>query len=288
MINKLVIFGVGLIGGSLALALKKANYCEQIVGCSRKPEGLQKAVELGVIDSYTLDPAEAVKGADMILLAVPMGAMASVLSAIKGHTEANAVITDAGSAKASVVAAAESVYGVIPENFVPGHPIAGAEKSGVEAALVGLYVDHKVIVTPLPQTSRDAEQRVIGMWEAAGAEVESMAVEKHDRVLAATSHLPHALAFALVDTLSRSEVSKDIFHYAAGGFRDFTRIASSDPVMWRDICLENRQAILESIEAFQENLNGLHEMVSEADSDGIMDMFTNAKSARDAFMKKQS
>lgn len=288
MINKLVIFGVGLIGGSLALALKKANYCGQIIGCSRKPEGLQKAVELGVIDGYTLDPAEAVKGADMILLAVPMGAMASVLSAIKGHTEAYAIITDAGSAKASVIAAAESVYGVIPENFVPGHPIAGAEKSGVEAALVGLYVDHKVIVTPLPHTSRDAEKRVIGMWEAAGAEVESMAVEKHDRVLAATSHLPHVLAFALVDTLSRSDVSEDIFHYAAGGFRDFTRIASSDPVMWRDICLENRQAILESIEAFQENLNGLHEMVSDADSDGIMDMFTNAKSARDAFMKNQS
>ena len=288
MIKKLVIFGVGLIGGSLALALKRANYCEQIVGCSRQQVGLQKAVELGVIDSYTLDPVEAVKDADMILLAVPMGAMASVLSSIKGHTEANVVITDAGSAKASVVAAAESVYGVIPDNFVPGHPIAGAEKSGVEAALVDLYDDHKVIVTPLPHTSREAEQRVIAMWQAAGAEVESMDVEKHDRVLAATSHLPHALAFSLVDTLSHSEVSEDIFHYAAGGFRDFTRIASSDPVMWRDICLENRQAILESIEAFQKNLSYLHEMVSESDSAGIMDMFTHAKSARDAYMKNQS
>lgn len=288
MIKKLVIFGVGLIGGSLALALKRANYCEAIVGCSRNPEGLKKAVELGVIDSYTLDPAEAVKGADMILLAVPMGAMASVLSSIKGHTETDAVITDAGSAKASVVTAAESVYGVIPDNFVPGHPIAGAEKSGVEAALVGLYDNHKVIVTPLPHTRRDAEQRVIEMWEKAGAEVESMDVKNHDRVLAATSHLPHALAFALVDTLSHSEVSDDIFHYAAGGFRDFTRIASSDPVMWRDICLENRDAILESIEAFQKNLSGLHDMVSEADSDGIMDMFSHAKSARDAYMKKQS
>ena len=288
MIKKLVIFGVGLIGGSLALALKRANFCEQIIGCSRQQAGLEKAVELGVIDSYTLNPVEAVKGADMILLAVPMGAMASVLSSIKGHTEANVVITDAGSAKASVVAAAESVYGVIPDNFVPGHPIAGAEKSGVEAALVDLYDDHKVIVTPLPHTSREAEQRVIAMWQAAGAEVESMDVEKHDRVLAATSHLPHALAFSLVDTLSHSEVSEDIFHYAAGGFRDFTRIASSDPVMWRDICLENRQAILESIEAFQKNLSYLHEMVSESDSAGIMDMFTHAKSARDAYMKNQS
>ncbi|PWQ99083.1 prephenate dehydrogenase/arogenate dehydrogenase family protein [Leucothrix pacifica] len=288
MIKKLVIFGVGLIGGSLALALKRANYCEEIVGCSRQASGLEKAVELGVIDRYTLDPAEAVKDADMILLAVPMGAMASVLSAIKGHTSADAVITDAGSAKASVVAAAESVYGTVPENFVPGHPIAGAEKSGVEAALIDLYVDHKVIVTPLAHTSRDAELRVIAMWEAAGADVESMDVENHDRVLAATSHLPHALAFALVDTLSRSEVSEDIFHYAAGGFRDFTRIASSDPVMWRDICLENRDAILESIEAFQKNLSSLHDMVAESDSSGIMDMFSHAKSARDAYLKKQS
>lgn len=288
MLNKLTIFGVGLIGGSLALALKKANYCKEIVGCSRQVAGLEKAVELGVIDGYTLDPAEAVKGADMILLAVPMGAMASVLSAIKGHTEADAVITDAGSAKASVVAAAASVFGEIPGNFVPGHPIAGAEKSGVEAAQVGLYVDHKVIVTPLPQTDSEAEQRVMNMWRAAGAEVESMDVEKHDRVLAATSHLPHALAFTLVDTLSQSDVSTDIFRYAAGGFRDFTRIASSDPVMWRDICLENRLAILESIEAFQEHLGGLHEQVSQGDSTGIMDMFSRAKSIRDDFMKNQS
>ena len=288
MIKKLVIFGVGLIGGSLAMALKKANYCESIIGCSRNAESLQKAKELGVIDDYTLDPINAVKDADMILLAVPMGAMGSVLQSFKGHIEAGAVVTDAGSAKASVVAAAREVFGEIPPYFVPAHPIAGREKSGVEAAIVDLYVAHKVIVTPLQETDADAEQRVIAMWQAAGAEVESMAVEKHDQVLAATSHLPHVLAYSLVDTLSHSDASDAIFHYAAGGFRDFTRIASSDPVMWRDICLENRDAILASMEEFQANLQILHQQVSDADSDGIMKTFSHAKAVRDDYMKKQS
>ena len=288
MIKKLVIFGVGLIGGSLAMALKKANYCETIVGCSRNIESLEKAKALGVVDDYTLDPVVAVKGADMILLAVPMGAMGSVLASIKDHIEIGAVVTDAGSAKASVVAAARAVFGEIPPYFVPAHPIAGREKSGVTAALADLYVDHKVIVTPLPETDAEAEQKVIKMWEAAGAEVESMAVEKHDHVLAATSHLPHVLAYSLVDTLSHSEVSDAIFHYAAGGFRDFTRIASSDPVMWRDICLENRDAILGSIEALQANLQVLHQQIADADSNGIMDTFSHAKAVRDDYMKNQS
>ena len=288
MIKKLVVFGVGLIGGSLAMALKKANYCEEIIGCSRSLEGLQKAKQLGVIDDYTLDPIAAVKGADMILLAVPMGAMGAVLQSIKGHIETDAVVTDAGSAKGSVVAAARAVFGEIPPFFVPAHPIAGKEKSGVESAVVDLFVEHKVIVTPLAETNRNAEQRVTAMWQAAGAEVESMTVEKHDQVLAATSHLPHVLAYSLVDTLSHSDVSDAIFHYAAGGFRDFTRIASSDPVMWRDICLENRDAILQSIEAFQANLQVLHQQVSDADSAAIMDTFSHAKCVRDDYMKNQS
>ena len=288
MINKLVIFGVGLIGGSLALALREANYCKTVVGCSRNVENLEKAVELGVIDSYSLDPVEAVKGADMILLAVPMGAMASVLSSINGHLEPGAIVTDAGSAKGSVVAAAKSVFGNIPDYFVPAHPIAGREKSGVEAAIVDLYVDHKVIVTPLPETSVEAEQKVTKMWQAAGAHVESMDVETHDQVLAATSHLPHVVAYSLVDTLSKSDASDAIFQYAAGGFRDFTRIASSDPTMWRDICLENRDAILKSLEELQANMQILHEQISASDSDGIMETFTHAKSVRDAYMKKQS
>lgn len=288
MIKKLAIFGVGLIGGSLALALKQRHYCEQIVGCSRDEANLKRACELGVVDSYTLDPIEAVKGADMIVLAVPMGAMRSVLQSIKGHTEPDAIITDAGSSKASVVAAAREVFGEIPSYFVPAHPIAGREQSGVEAAIPDLYENHKVIVTPLPETDPEAEQRVTQMWQASGATVESMDVLKHDKVLAATSHLPHVLAFSLVDTLSHSKASDAIFHYAAGGFRDFTRIASSDPVMWRDICLENRDAILESIEYFQENLQQLHDQVAAADSDGILGVFSHAKSVRDAYMKNQS
>lgn len=288
MINKLVIFGVGLIGGSLALALKEKNYCRQIVGCSRDEANLKRACELGVVDSYTLDPVEAVKGADMILLAVPMGAMKSVLQSIKGHTEPDAIITDAGSSKSSIVKAASEVFGDIPPYFVPAHPIAGREKSGVDAAIAHLYVNHKVIVTPLPETDPEAELKVTQMWQASGAVVESMGVLKHDKVLAATSHLPHVLAFALVDTLSQSKASDAIFHYAAGGFRDFTRIASSDPVMWRDICIENRDAILESIEDFQQNLQQLRDQVAAADSDAILDVFTHAKSVRDAYMKNQS
>ena len=214
--------------------------------------------------------------------------MASVLASIYGHLEPGAVVTDAGSAKGSVVLAAKSVFGIIPDYFVPAHPIAGREKSGVEAAIVDLYVDHKVIVTPLPETSAEAELKVTEMWQAAGAKVESMDVETHDQVLAATSHLPHVVAYSLVDTLSKSDASDAIFQYAAGGFRDFTRIASSDPTMWRDICLENRDAILTSLEELQENLQTLHEQISSSDSDGIMKTFTHAKSVRDAYMKKQS
>jgi prephenate dehydrogenase len=288
MINKLVIFGVGLIGGSLALALREAGYCKSIVGCSRNVGNLETAVELGVIDSYSLDPVEAVKGADMILLAVPMGAMAAVLGSIHGHLESDAIVTDAGSAKGSVVDAAKSVVGEIPLYFVPAHPIAGREKSGVEAAIVDLYVNHKVIVTPLSETSTDAERKVTEMWQAAGATVESMDVETHDQVLAATSHLPHVVAYSLVDTLSKSDASDAIFQYAAGGFRDFTRIASSDPTMWRDICLENRDAILKSLEELQANMQILHEQISSADSESIMDTFTHAKSVRDEYMKNQS
>jgi prephenate dehydrogenase len=197
-------------------------------------------------------------------------------------------VTDAGSAKASVVEAAKSVFGNVPDYFVPAHPIAGREKSGVEAAITDLYVDHKVIVTPLPETSPEATQKVTAMWQATGAVVESMEVELHDQVLAATSHLPHVVAYSLVDTLSKSDASDEIFQYAAGGFRDFTRIASSDPTMWRDICLENRDAILMSLEALQANMQTLHEQISNADSDGIMETFTHAKSVRDDYMKNQS
>jgi len=245
MIKKLAIFGVGLIGGSLAMALKKSNVCEKIVGCSRKATHLERAFELGVIDEFTLDPVEAVADADMVLLAVPLGAMQPLLEKIADHLLPGAVVTDAGSSKASVVAAADKAFGSVPEYFVPGHPIAGREKSGVDAALEDLFVDHKVILTPLPNTLPSAVERVTKMWQATGAKVQILGVEQHDRVLAATSHLPHVVAYSLVETVSKTDCVDQIFEYAAGGFRDSSRVASSDPVMWRDVCLENRAAILD-------------------------------------------
>lgn len=283
MIKKLTIFGVGLIGGSLALALKNAGYCETIVGCSRSESHLQRAVELGVIDSYTLDAKEAVKGADVILLAVPMRAIPTILSEIAEHIEADAIITDAGSAKGSVIAAAKNAFnGVLPPNFVPGHPIAGREKSSVEAAIVDLYLGQKVILTPTIETSAEAFFKIKKMWQATGAIVETLAVKHHDDVLAATSHLPHVLAYSLVNTLSKSDYGDAVFDYAAGGFKSFSRIASSDPVMWRDICLENKDSILAALNDFQQDLSDLSEAISREDADQLEKTFVNAKKTRDA------
>lgn len=286
MIKQLCIFGVGLIGGSLALALKKQGYCQHIVGCSRNEENLQKALELGVIDAYYLDPKQAVKQADIILLAVPMGAMPALLERIKPHLRNDAIITDAGSTKGSVVEAVQSVYGTDFDRFVPGHPIAGREQSGVEAALDDLYVDRRVILTPLPITDAVAVARITAMWETTGALVEQLSVDAHDNILAATSHLPHVLAFNLVDTLSDMDECEDIFRYAAGGFRDFTRIASSDPVMWRDICLNNRDAILSMIQLHQQKLSQLADLLVTDQGDEILSIFEHAKQSRDVFVKK--
>lgn len=284
MIKKLVIFGVGLIGGSLALVLKQANYCQNIVGCGRNAENLQKAVDLGVIDSYTLDPQIAVQGADMVLLAVPMGAMQALLESIKPALPAEAVLTDAGSTKGSIVAEVEQVFGQDYRRFVPGHPIAGREKSGVEAAIADLYVNKRVILTPLAQTDADAIAKVEAMWQATGAVLESMPYDLHDQVLAATSHLPHILAFSLVDTLLNMPMREDIFRYAAGGFRDFTRIASSDPVMWRDICLSNKDALLAVIAQLQHNLGDFAAMIEQQDGQGLHTRMSRAKQARDNYI----
>lgn len=284
MISKLVIFGVGLIGGSLALALREADYCRRIVGCSRNAAHLQKAVDLGVIDSFTLDPAEAVRDADMVLLAVPMGAMGVLLRKISSALPPDAILTDAGSTKGSVVAEVAAVFGADYARFVPGHPIAGREKSGVEAAIPDLYQERRVILTPLPHTDADAVAKVESMWAVTGAILEKMPVELHDQVLAATSHLPHVLAFALVDTLLNMPQREDILRYAAGGFRDFTRIASSDPVMWRDICLTNSSAILSMIAAFQQNLAEFAAMIEKQDSEGLHQRMETAKQARDNYV----
>lgn len=281
MIERLTVFGVGLIGGSFAAALKRANKVGEVVGCGRNEANLQLAVELDVIDRYELDPAQAVQGADMIMLTTPLGAMRSVLAAAKSGLRDDVIITDGGSAKRSVVSAVEAVFGECPARFVPGHPIAGAEQSGVRAVRPDLYQQHRVILTPLAHTDPAATAVVTDCWEAAGAVVSTMDVEHHDEVLAATSHLPHVLAYALVDALVQMEDRREIFAYAAGGFRDFTRIASSDPVMWRDICVANRDAILPVIEQYCADLEQLKSAIADEDGEFLLDVFSRAKHARD-------
>ena len=283
MINRLCVIGVGLIGGSLARALRAAGYCGEVIGAGRDPAHLQQAVDLGVIDRFETEPGKAVAGADMVLLAVPLGAMGGVFAAIRGHLAEGAVLTDAGSAKVSIIDAARSAFGRVPGYFVPGHPIAGTENSGVAASLPDLYRGRRVILTPLEDTDPTAVSRVRTMWEAAGARVSEMEPLHHDAVLAATSHLPHVLAFTLVDSLARLGDREEIFAYAAGGFRDFTRIASSDPVMWRDICLANGDAIRRMIDRYIDDLRAINKAVSEHDGNRLLEIFTSAKQARDRF-----
>ncbi|HID50148.1 MAG TPA: prephenate dehydrogenase/arogenate dehydrogenase family protein, partial [Chromatiales bacterium] len=258
----------------------------EVVGGGRDPAHLQKAVELGILDRYETDPARAVAGADMVVLAVPLGAMEGLMRNIAPVLGPDTVLTDVGSAKGSVVKAAQAVFGELPPGFVPGHPIAGTEKSGVTAAFPELYRERRVILTPLPTSAQAAVRKVRAMWEACGAHVVEMGVEHHDEVLAATSHLPHMLAYALVDTLARMDDSQEIFDFAAGGFRDFTRIASSDPDMWHDICLANHDALVKMLEAFSDDLRLLADAVRRADSGFLKETFTRAKQARDAFCDK--
>ena len=284
MIERLCIVGVGLIGGSLARALREANAVREIVGASRDAEHLQRAVDLGVIDRFDTDIAAAVQGADMVFLSVPLGAMRKVLTLIKGSLPDHAVVTDGGSAKSCVVTDVAAVWGEVPAWFVPGHPIAGTERSGVEASFAELYRGKRVILTPTASTAADALQRVRAMWEATGAVVKEMDVQHHDEVLAATSHLPHVLAFGLVDSLDRLEEHDDIFKYAAGGFRDFSRIASSSPEMWRDICLSNAEALTPILDNFILELQRLSEVIRQKDGEHLLKVFADAKKARDSYV----
>jgi len=283
VIRRLCVIGVGLIGGSLARALRAAGQVDEIVGSSRNAAHLQRAVDLGVIDRFDTDPVAAVQGADMVFVSVPLGAMGAVFATIKDSLDAGAVVTDAGSAKSCVVADVRRAVGEMPPWFVPGHPIAGTEQSGVEASFAQLYQGRRVILTPVQETDSAALARVRAMWEAAGAVVNEMDVAHHDEVLAATSHLPHVLAFALVESLARMSEQREIFEYAAGGFRDFTRIASSDPVMWRDICLANAEAILAMIDRFEEDIAVLAAAIRDNDGERLRAIFQDAKAARDAF-----
>ena len=282
-VQQITIIGVGLIGGSFASALKK-NGCEaEIVGCGRSLENLQKGVELGIIDRFESSIDVAVRGSELILLAVPVGSINKILPQLQSAIDTGAIVTDVGSTKGSVVDAVRNAFGDVPPRFIPGHPIAGTEKSGVEAAFPELFDNRRIILTPLESSDSEALEVVRNLWLQTGAEVSEMSVQRHDAVLAATSHLPHMLAFTLVDTLANLQEHDDIFRYAAGGFRDFTRIASSDPQMWHDICLNNKDALLSIIERFQSDLQGLTQSIRDGDGDAVRKKFERAKRERDAY-----
>ncbi|OQW40429.1 MAG: prephenate dehydrogenase [Proteobacteria bacterium SG_bin4] len=288
MLNKLVIIGVGLIGGSFAAALRKAGLVKQITGIGRSPANMQRAVELGVIDEIASDTAAALHNADLIFLAMPVGQTAAIMEHIAPYLHANTLITDAGSTKQDVVTAARHCLPLQNRHhFVPGHPIAGAEQSGVQAAQADLYANKHVILTPLPETSTEAVERVRQLWLACGANVSLMPADEHDRVLAATSHLPHLLAFTLMNHLNHStDHPENLLRFAGSGFRDFTRIASSSPEMWRDICLANCEALLNQIDAYQGELDHLKELLKKQDSESLLQSFSNARRLREDWLKK--
>ena len=285
MIGRLVVIGLGLIGGSFAKGLRESGLCREVVGVDLDPQSRQLAVELGVVDRCEEDLVLACQGADVIQLAVPILAMEKLLALLAGMDLGQAVLTDVGSAKGNVVRAAQEAFGGMPARFVPGHPIAGSEQSGVEASNAQLFRRHKVILTPLEQTDTAALDLVDRLWRELGADVEHMQVERHDEVLAATSHLPHLLAFGLVDSLAKRSENLDIFRYAAGGFRDFTRIAGSDPVMWHDIFLANREAVLRTLDTFRNDLDALRDAVDAGDGHQLLGVFTRARVAREHFGK---
>jgi prephenate dehydrogenase len=282
---KVVVAGVGLIGGSFALALKKAGAVGEVVGIGRTRAPLETAVQLGVVDRIADDWADAARGADLVLLAMPVGQMEPVMAALMPHLEAQTLVTDGGSTKQDVVVAARRCFGARIGQFVPGHPIAGAEKSGVTAAAADLYRDKRVVLTPLPENRAEDVARLRAVWESCGARVSELAPESHDRVFAAVSHLPHLLAFALVHDLAARENSEQLFGFAAGGFRDFTRIASSHPEMWRDICVANRAALLQELDAYMAELLQTRVLLAAADDDGLEVMFATARARREAWLK---
>jgi len=282
-IKNFLVVGLGLIGGSIALAARQAGFAERYLGVDLAQDERQGALTLGVVDEVSEHLEELASQADLIVLAVPVLAMEPVLQALKPHLKPDAVLTDVGSCKAVVAEAAARVFGRQPANLILGHPIAGAERSGVAAAQVDLFKNRKVILTPTLGNTPSALQVVTRLWQAAGAQVLEMDIKQHDEVLARTSHLPHLLAFSLVDTLARRDERLDIFRYAAGGFRDFTRVAASDPVMWRDIFLANREATLGALDEFLLGVQRLRDAVEHKDAEELVSTFTHAKSARDYF-----
>lgn len=282
-LNKVVIFGVGLIGGSFALALRKAGAVSEVVGFGRSSATLEQAKQLGILDRIGSDVAREVRDADVVLLATPVAQMAELFARIAPHLGVHTLVTDGGSTKGDVVAAARANLGNKLAQFIPAHPIAGAEKSGAAAALADLYQGKKVVLTPLPENSPEAVARVRKAWELCGATVSQLTPQQHDEVFAAVSHLPHLLSFALVHDLARRDNRDQLLSFAASGFRDFTRIAASSPEMWRDICMANRDALLDELGRYMEELEAIHEALAESDADKLEEIFSLAREVRSAW-----
>jgi len=284
-IDNICVVGVGLIGGSFAKALKLSGFTGTITGVLRSEEKSRRAIELGVIDQASMDVAEAAAASDLILLAVPMLSMRAQLEKIAPVLRSHTIVTDAGSVKQPFITDARATLPYL-NRVVPGHPIAGKEKSGLDAIDGKLYHDHRILLTPLPETAADAVDEVRALWEQTGGIVENLSADYHDHVLAATSHLPHVLAFAMVDMLASRQEKAEIFRYAAGGFRDFTRIASGEPIMWRDICLTNKAPVYEAIEELEAHLGVLKKAIADSDSDTVEAVFRRAREARETHIVK--
>jgi prephenate dehydrogenase len=280
LFNKIVLIGVGLIGGSFALSLKKAQAVTHIVGLDRHLTSLETAKRLGIIDSFTDDMASAVGDADLIVIATPVAQTAKILSAIYPYLQANTIVTDAGSTKADVVLAARNSLAKKISQFVPAHPIAGREKNGPEAAIDDLYVGKKVVITRLAENSNQAVELVAQAWHLCGAMIHHLSPKEHDQVFASVSHLPHLLAYALVDDIAAKPHADRLFQYAASGFRDFTRIAGSSPEMWRDISLANRDAILEALDSYSLKIQQLRADLAASDSAALESIYSRAQTAR--------
>ena len=283
-IRKLVVAGVGLIGGSLAAALRQRRIVDRVVGVGRGRANIERALSLGVIDEASNDLGAAATDADIILVAVPVGQVAGVLEQLRGSLKRDAVVTDAGSTKRDFVTLARAELGDSLGNIVPGHPIAGAERTGVEAANPDLFVGKRVVLTPLPETRAESIDRVEAMWRACGADVIRMSAEHHDTVFSAVSHLPHVLSYALVEMIASRGNAEELFSFAGSGFRDFTRIAGSSPEMWRDICASNRDQLVSDIETFQQALSVMADHIREGEVDSIEAIFAAAVRARQAWI----
>jgi prephenate dehydrogenase len=285
MFNRVVIIGAGLIGGSFALALKQAGAARHVVGLGRSQEAMARALELGIIDEIATNPADAMRGAELVLIAAPVAQTAAILASLLPHLEAHTIVTDAGSTKSDVVAAARAVFKERIKQFVPGHPIAGSEANGPDAATANLYRGKKTVLTPLPENLDADVEKVAAAWRACGAIIHRLTAEEHDQVFAAVSHLPHLLAFALVDDIAAKPHADQLFRYAASGFRDFTRIAGSSPEMWRDISLANRDALIKELDAYLAQLTNVRAMLAAGDGAALESMYANAQRARCAWIE---